>query len=320
MKFSAIKKLLKCIVLILFLQLNLTAQVRKNIQKDSIQQELKDSITKKSYFKFATSYLTNYVYNGRKDSITTPYITSSIGYFNKKGFNTSFSGYYLNVPKEHRFDFFSLDVNYIHSFSNNFLAGIVANRTFYNSSSGTLSSNIKGDLGANIDYDFGLLELYIDGETLFSQKTDFALDIELEHEFTLKNGKDEFNITPTFDINSSTLNYYEGYLNKKIGKKVWHNSSSINAVSAVTTVNDNRFTLLDYEFSVPMSYQSKQFVFFLTPTYAIPKNTIHTTTVTTTKLNSGVENVVAKNSTTESERNLKNNFFAEFGMYYKFDL
>lgn len=320
MKFSTTKKLLKYIILIFFLHFNLAAQIRKDIEKDSLQHKLKDSITKKSYFKFATGYLTNYVYNGRKDSITTPYITSSIGYFNKKGFNTSFSGYYLNASNVHRFDFFSLDINYNHFFTNNFSAGLIANRTFYNTSSSTLSSNIKGDLGANIDYDFGILELYLEGEALVSQKTDFALDIELEHEFTIKNGKDEFNVTPTFDINSSTLNYYEGYLNKKIGKKVWHNNSGISKVNAVTTVNDNRFTLLDYEFSVPMNYQTKQFVFFLIPTYAIPKNTIHTTTITTTKLNSGVESVVTKNSTTESERNLKNNFFAEFGMYYKFDL
>lgn len=320
MKISNSRKLLQFMLLIVVINFKLTAQIKREVVKDSLQQEIKDSITKKSYFKFSTSYLSNYVYNGRKDSIATPYITPSIGYFNKKGFDVSFSGYYLNLVNEHRFDFFSFDFNYNHEFTDNFSTGLVASRTFYNKSTSTLSSNIKGNIGANTDYDFGFIELFIEGDFLFSQKTDFALDIELEHEFSLKNGKDEFKITPTFDINFSTLNYYEGYLNKKIGKKIVHNNPNIATVNAVTTVDDNRFTLLDYEFSVPMSYQTKQFVFFLTPTYAIPKNTIYTTTVTTTKLTNGIENVVTKNSTTESERNLKQNFFIEFGMYYKFDL
>lgn len=320
MKISNSRKLLQFMLLIIVINFKLTAQIKREVVKDSLQHEIKDSIAKKSYFKFSTSYLSNYVYNGRKDSIATPYITPSIGYFNKKGFDVSFSGYYLNLVNEHRFDFFSFDFNYNHEFTDNFSTGLVASRTFYNKSTSTLSSNIKGNIGANTDYDFGFIELFIEGDFLFSQKTDFALDIELEHEFSLKNGKDEFKITPTFDINFSTLNYYEGYLNKKIGKKIVHNNPNIATVNAVTTVDDNRFTLLDYEFSVPMSYQTKQFVFFLTPTYAIPKNTIYTTTVTTTKLTNGIENVVTKNSTTESERNLKQNFFIEFGMYYKFDL
>ena len=320
MKISNSKKLLKLILFLSFLNFNLTAQIKNEVVKDSLKNEIKDSITKKSYFKFSASYLSNYVYNGRKDSIATPYITPSVGYFNKKGFDLSFSGYYLNQANEHRFDFFSLDLNYNHEFTDNFSSGLIASRTFYNKSTSTLSSNIKGNIGANTDYDFGFIELFIEGDLLFSQKTDFALDIELEREFSLKNGKDEFKITPTFDVNFSTLNYYEGYLNKKIGKKILHNNPNIATVNAITTVDDNRFTLLDYEFSVPMSYQTKQFVFFLTPTYAIPKNTIYTTTVTTTKLTSGIENVITKNSTTESEGNLKQNFFVEFGLYYKFDL
>jgi len=320
MKISNSKKIVKLILVLSFLNYNLNAQIKKEVVKDSLKTEIKDSITKKSYFKFSASYLSNYVYNGRKDSIANPYITPSVGYFNKKGFDVSFSGYYLNVAKEHRFDFFSLDLNYNHEFTDNFSAGLVASRTFYNKSASTLSSNIKGNLGANADYDFGFIELFIEGDLLFSQKTDVALAIELEHEFCLKNGNDEFKITPTFDVNLSTLYYYEGYLNNKIGKKILQNNPNIKSISAATTVDDNRFTLLDYEFSAPMSYQTKQFVFFVTPTYAIPKNTIYTTTVTTTKLTSGIENVVTKNSTTESELNLKQNFFVEFGLYYKFDL
>ena len=314
MKSTITQKLLKSLLLIVFLSCNVYAQIKKEVIKDTIKKVIKDSVTEKSYFKFSSSYLTNYIYNGRKDTITSPYITSSIGYFNKSGFNTSFSSYYLNAAHEHRFDFFSFDMNYKHTFNDNFSGSLVASRTFYNKSSNSLSSNIRGDFGANVDYDFGFIELFVESSAVFSQKTDFDLYLELEHEFSVINGDDEFKITPTFDINFSTLNYYEGYLNKKIGKKKLTN------VESIVSVNNNKFTLMDYEFSLPMSYETNQFVFFVTPTYAIPKNTIYTTTTTTTTLNNGVHQVVSNNSTSTIELDLKQSFFVEFGLFYKFDL
>ena len=39
-----------------------------------------------SYFKASASYLSNAVYNGRQDSLVTPYITPSLGYYDKTGF------------------------------------------------------------------------------------------------------------------------------------------------------------------------------------------------------------------------------------------
>jgi hypothetical protein len=129
---NIIQKVLICLFFVVFTTFSGAAQIKKEVAKDSIKKEIKDSLAKKSYFKFASSYLTNYVYNGRKDTITTPYITSSIGYFNKSGFNTSFSSYYLNAAQEHRFDFFSFDMNYKHTFYDNFSGSLVASRTFYN--------------------------------------------------------------------------------------------------------------------------------------------------------------------------------------------
>lgn len=314
MNLSTTQKLFKSFFLIVFFTYNAAGQLKKEVVKDTIKKEIKDSVAHKSYFKFSSSYLTNYVYNGRKDTITTPYITPSIGYFNKKGFTTSFSGYYLNATNEHRFDFYTLDMNYKHKFNDKLSGSLVASRTFYNKSSNSLSSNIKGDLGANVDYDFGFIELFVESSAVFSQKTDFDLYFELEHEFSVINGDDEFKITPTFGLNFSTLNYYEGYLNKKIGRKKLTN------VDAVVYVDNNKFTLMNYELSLPLSYETNQFVFFVTPTYAIPKNTIDTTTITTTTLNNGVHQVVSKKSTSTIERDLKQSFYVEFGVFYKLNL
>ena len=58
-----------------------------------------------SYFKLSGSYLTNAVYNGRKDSATLPYITPSLAYYDKSGFNIGVSASYLNSADAHRIDF-----------------------------------------------------------------------------------------------------------------------------------------------------------------------------------------------------------------------
>ena len=44
------------------------------------------SIPVRSYFAAGISYLTNSVYNGRKDSLSTPYLTPTLGYYDKSGF------------------------------------------------------------------------------------------------------------------------------------------------------------------------------------------------------------------------------------------
>jgi len=312
----------KTLLILIFsiFQINLSnAQIKKDSIKENSNNEIRDSISKKSNFKFSVGYLSNYVYNGRKDSIASPYIKPSIGYFNENGFNASVTGYYLNLAKEHKIDFVSLDVNYDHEFNDDFSIGLIANRTFYQKSSNSIKSNIIGELGSNADYDFGFIELYIEADILFSQKKDVDLDVELDHEFSFKNKNNEFKIIPTLSINFSSLNYYEGYLNKKNGKKNAPNNSGISSFSALTTVNNNRFTLLDYEFSAPLTYEMKHFILFVTPTFAVPKNTINTTTVTTTKFIDGTESSITKNSTSQEEYELKSNFFIEFGVCYKFD-
>ena len=77
-----------------------------------------DSATSnKSYFKFSGTYLSNFIYNGRQDSITTPYITPSLGYFDKSGFYVIGSLSYLSSAKEKRVDLFSFDIGYDFSIS-----------------------------------------------------------------------------------------------------------------------------------------------------------------------------------------------------------
>ena len=96
---------------------------------------------------------------------------------------------------------------------------------------------------------------------------------------------------PSFSTNWSTLYSYEGYISRKLGKR--NNGLPAGATAtAVTSVQNNKMTLLDYELWIPIIYETKKIGFMFTPTLAIPKNPIYTTTTVTTRLNNGSQNSV----------------------------
>jgi hypothetical protein len=304
------------LLLLFFFQISLVKAQKGD--SDTITAKKKEPVAVKSYFRFKTSYTTNDVYNGRKDSILNPYVKPSVGYYNKSGFSTYMSAYFSMQPNQKSFDYLSLHTDYTHEITDDFSAGVFAYKAFHDPTSTLIKSNIKGNIGANLDYDWGFIDILVQGDVIFTTKNDYNSNIELYKQFVIKKKNGKIVITPTFDVNFSTLNYYEGYLNKQVGRKQLNKKPNVTSVSSNITVNNNHFTLMDYELSLPMSYKTKHFSFFITPTFAIPQNSIHTTTTTTVSLSNGVQTSAHKDSTPQSELNLTNTLYAEIGLYYKF--
>src|SRR5436305_15254315 len=71
-----------------------------------------ESTSKSSYFKLGLNYQTDNVYLGRKDSVKVPYLTPSIGYYDKSGFYISGSLSYLPSSGENRIDLFIIECGY----------------------------------------------------------------------------------------------------------------------------------------------------------------------------------------------------------------
>ncbi|MBC7641554.1 MAG: hypothetical protein H7174_04335 [Flavobacterium sp.] len=279
--------------------------------------KIENDTVKKTHLKFSTSYLNNYIFNGRKDSITTPYFIPAIGYFNKNGFNANLSGYILNLSNNKKFDFLSLDVNYFHEFNDRFSAGLITNKTFYNNNSSGFNNNIKGLVGTNAQYDLDYFTIYVEAEVLFFQKKDYSLNIDISRDFEIELKNSKLKIEPAFDLNFCTQHYFEyNSTIKRQGKK-----NILKSTTDITTaVNNDKFKLLDYEFSIPISFETHNFTFFATPIFAIPTNTIKTTDTKTLYLNGVAKSTTSYDSTSKDEIDLKPNFFIEFGVFYKFNL
>lgn len=109
---------MKRIYLLLLLFVSMASQAQNTTDSVTTKDNLPDTGSvpvaskAKSYFSLGLNYLSNSVYNGRKDSLATPYLTPSLGYYDKSGFFVSGSLSYLMRTGASRIDLFSLDAGY----------------------------------------------------------------------------------------------------------------------------------------------------------------------------------------------------------------
>jgi len=221
---------------------------------------------RRSYLKAEISYLSDNVYLGRADSEKTPYITPSLTYHHKSGL---FAGAGANLlATTGNLDMFNITAGYALS-KGNWDAEIVGNKYFYSSGSYTVRSEMKGDLGLYSGYDLGFIEPSVNATVTFSDATDYAITLGLEHEFSFLN--DNFSVTPGAFMNAASQNYYNAYYQKRRYSTNRKGKTVQQDISA-STEDAAKFRVLDYEFSLPLEYRQKRMTFSFTPAYAVPVN------------------------------------------------
>ncbi|WP_316829261.1 hypothetical protein [Pedobacter aquatilis] len=271
-------------------------------------QTLPDSSKTKnhSYWLGSVDYLSNAVYNGRKDSVAIPYLSATFGYYHKSGLYLSGSASYLT--SDHVFDLFSIDAGYNWEISDQFSASFNADKPFYNKSSTNIAAGIKASLDAALTYDTDIITAEATFSTVFSKKTDLLLTGALSHLFTAE-GKDDdtyWGIEPTLTANLGTQHFLDEY-------KARNNKRKTISATSSTVSDGGKFQLLDYEFSLPVSYNSRCWSITFSPVYAIPKNPVTSTTILTVTSAAKTRTQI----TTDTEQ-LKNVFYAQLTFDFKF--
>ncbi|HVM88255.1 MAG TPA: hypothetical protein VMT76_08695 [Puia sp.] len=263
---------------------------------------------KKSHIKLEVGYLSNNVYFGRKDSVSTPYIVGQIAYYHKSGLYANAMASYLPTSGEARFDLFTIEAGYMHKFGR-FEMQIVANKYFYNSSSYNVESEIEGNVEAAFSYDWNIIAPVVNTTISFSQQNDYSISLGVEHVFGAAH--DRLQITPSFMANASTQNYYNEYNKFKKYQRLMKllAIAGINATISANVQDATKFRLLDYEFSIPISYATKRIAFSFIPVYVIPLNPA--AIIYTAKL----PNQTIKKKYTEK---LTDTFFFQAGVELKF--
>ncbi len=233
----------------------------------SVAQDEKKPEKEKSHGEASLGFENNSVYYGRKDSLTTPYLTPVLGYHDQSGFYIEGSISYLLRSGDSRVDLTSIGAGYDFSVGN-FNGGIAAEKYFYNGNSTNVRAEVKGDLSVTLGYDFGFIETSLQPGINFANKSDYWLGWGVDHHFSLAD--DKLDIGPSFLLNGSTRNFYNSYFGKR---KYKHKNAGGPGPTISASVQDaSQFKVMDYEWSLPVSYTVKNLTFAFTTSYAIPVN------------------------------------------------
>jgi hypothetical protein len=268
-------------------------------------QEAADSVRahKSSYVKLSVNYLSNALYYGRKDTFALPYITPSILYRSKSGVYVEGSLSYLDKAGEGQINAGALTLGYeFDSRNKKFSGDVYASKYFTSSTSTAVNSTVKAAVGGIGSYDFDVIQLSGGADVFFSNNPDIALTVEASHEFLFGNSYN-WSVEPLARINAGTENFYEDYFTKR-RYAVRRRRRMVTTQPNVLVVKNN-FSVLDYEVSMPLSYDTKKWGFSITPLYAMPVNPVKYS---------------FNNGATYKTEQLSNTFYIEVGAYLKFSL
>ncbi len=146
-----------------------------------------------------------------------------------------------------------------------FGGSVYGNKFFYNNTSQLPQSALKEQVGVNLNYLDKYINFTATGSLAFSNTTDGFTSLGINHLFKKVKGKNIYLATPTFVVNAGTQNF--------------NSARYQTAVLPITLpqeliTSSRRFTILDYELSVPLIYARNHFFFIATPSYILPVNII----------------------------------------------
>ncbi len=266
------------------------------------------------------NYLNNYVYNGRSDSLNLPYIIPSITLENENGLTLNSDLYYFFDGKNNGFDFLELNAEYEFDIFKNASGSVNGTKFFSNGKSDSFIGNLSYTLGGNLSYDFKWFEFSTFFDVLKGPGTmDIRLSPGIERTFSWEKGNRYFELNPSVYAVFSTLNYFESYSNtRKLNRA--RNGGPVRGATITTNtlVQNPGLTLMAYEFSLPISYETDKIGISIIPTFAIPKNPISTNEITTSTLAGKVTTLSNIVDIPYTERYLNPVFFGQINLYLKF--
>jgi hypothetical protein len=273
-----IKHLLKFLLIVSLLFIKIDAYSQTGVMPgadEKVKPDDKDDGS--SSFKFGVSYLSNNVYMGRTDTVTTPVIVPEVKYTFKNGIYFSGSLYYIPNKPTQKLDGGNIAGGYDWDITDALSAGGSFTKLFYSSTSTQIASSISSTINVNINFDNDYLSPALNVDYNLNRagiSNDYLLSPAVAHDFIVVGVfgvVDIFLVSPTVTMNAGTENFYDGYINKRILK-----SRILTKVQTALLqkfeARVGEFEILDYELSAPLEYKAGHFIFLVTPTYAVVQN------------------------------------------------
>lgn len=233
--------------------------------------------------KLGLSYINNDVFYGRGDTVSTPTVIPLIKYTFASGIYLMADLNYVTNRKKNKLDGGSIGAGYDFTIADGLEGGASFTKLFYNGNSTQVSSANRANFNINLNYDIaGIItpSVSFDHDINRGGVSDdnyinigLSHDIEVEHVFA---DDDNLTISPTIEMNSGTQNFYTDYVDRRVtrSKKL---TAAQNTQLAAEQAELAKYRLLDYEFSMPVEYQSGRVIINFTPTYALVQNKLPAT-------------------------------------------
>jgi len=266
----------------------------------------------KNHFKIGFDFLSNNVFLGRTDSVNTPTLSPKLTYTLKSGFYVSAALDIITNKPKNQLDGGNFELGYDYTTGENLEWGASFTKLFFNATSTQVASSISSELNAYIDYDIADIitpSLSLGYEIAKSgNSSDVLLTPSISHDFLIESvfgDDDKLLISPQFGLNAGSQNFYSAYLVRK-GKV------TRKGVTAAYNAYDDalgNFTLLDYELSLPLVYETGNFAINISPVMAFAKDQLPNSTAAEKLITDAIE---------KSQPIKSNVFYISIGASFKF--
>ncbi len=219
-------------------------------------------------YTFGTTYASKLHYFGRTDSLKSSAFVPSVTAKFTNGLYLSGSFIFVNnADASLKYTAAITEAGYRFGKSEGLAGSIFADKFFYAQSSSLVQSVQKGQAGFALSHLNNILTVNTGGSAVFSDKTDYFVNAGIDHLFRIETGNGIFLIIPTATINAGTQNFTSTYLKKR-------NVLFIPIADESVTTTDQKFQVLSYEFSLPVTFVYNKFAITVTPGYVLPQNVI----------------------------------------------
>jgi len=231
---------------------------------------VKDTVPSVSSLNVSLNYSTNTVFVGRKDAAYKSYLNPSLTYMNKTGLFVSLSGDYYPELKTNKFVDYSYEGGYQFKLASELTGSVFVSRMLSNSNSTKVNAGVGTSFGTYLSWDNDIINIGTGFDYSKGKFSDLTLTPTVSKDISFSFGdmyQFDLSIDPTLTFSFGSQNFYRYYL---IDRK-YVNPTVISRINGHIK-EMKKFQLLDYEFSVPVSFSYNDFTFTATPFYVIPVN------------------------------------------------
>lgn len=221
-------------------------------------------------FKISANYNSNLNYYGRTDSLrSSGFFPLAELWFNKNVYVNAAPIFVNN--KVSSFDYAGTVASAGYQFieEDRWSGNIYFLKPFYKEKSDLVQSALKSQTGITLTRMTPVFNITGGVDVKFSDKTDWGVLASLDHIFRSQlSEKSVLVIDPTATLNAGTQQFTKSYLRKTPGSILFPGNDQLITESA------KRFSVLSYEFSMPVIFATGKLQLLFTPAYVIPQNLI----------------------------------------------